>query len=151
MDDEFIFDELSAFHRDVVAAGGFAGVGSHGQLQGLGYHWELWLMQAGGLSEHDALKVATIYGANGIGLESEVGSLEPGKLADIVVLDRNPLDDIRNTDSVRWVIDERSAVRRREPVGGVPRPADSRLQGIRRGCSAAEIGPLRVLPMQGQA
>ena len=104
MDDEFIFEELSAFHRDVVEAGGYAGVGSHGQLQGLGYHWELWLMQAGGLSEHDALKVATIYGANGIGLESEVGSLEPGKLADIVVLDRNPLDDIRNTDSVRWVM-----------------------------------------------
>lgn len=104
VDDEFIFEELAEFHADVVDAGGYAGVGSHGQLQGLGYHWELWMMQAGGMSEHDALKVATIYGANGIGLEAEVGSLEPGKLADLVVLDRNPLDDIRNTDSVDLVM-----------------------------------------------
>ncbi len=104
VDEEFIFDRLSAFHAAVVEAGGYAGVGSHGQLQGLGYHWELWMMQAGGLSNHDALKVATILGANGIGLEKELGSLEPGKLADIVVLDANPLDDIRNTNTVRHVM-----------------------------------------------
>jgi hypothetical protein len=104
IDDEFMFDELSKFHAAVVDAGGYAGIGSHGQLQGLGYHWELWMMQSGGMSEHDALRVATILGANGIGLESELGSLEPGKLADLVVLDANPLDDIRNTNSVRWVM-----------------------------------------------
>ena len=104
MEEEFIFDELTEFHAGVVEAGGYAGVGSHGQLQGLGYHWELWLMQTGGMSRHDALKVATIYGANGIGLESEVGSLEPGKLADIVVLEEDPLEDLRNTVSLRWVM-----------------------------------------------
>ena len=87
-----------------VAAGGRIGVGSHGQLQGLGMHWEIWLLQSGGLSQHDALRAATIVGAEAIGLDADVGSLEPGKLADILVLDRNPLTDIRNTNSVALVM-----------------------------------------------
>src|SRR5690606_10126657 len=86
------------------AAGGRAGVGSHGQLQGLGYHWELWAMQSGGLAEHDALRVATIMGAQAIGLDRDVGSIEPGKLADLVVLDGDPLQDIRNTDTALYVV-----------------------------------------------
>jgi imidazolonepropionase-like amidohydrolase len=89
---------------DVVKAGGRAGVGSHGQLQGLGYHWELWSMHSGGLSNHDALRVATLFGAEAIGLQQDVGSLETGKMADLVVLDRDPLEDIRNTNSVRYVM-----------------------------------------------
>ena len=52
----------------------------------------------------EIIRVATINGAQAIGLEREIGSLEPGKLADFQVLDRNPLDDIRNTDSIRWVV-----------------------------------------------
>ena len=92
------------FVADLVAAGGRAGVGSHGQLQGLGYHWELWAMQSGGLSEHDALRVATLFGAEGIGLDQDLGSIAPGKLADLIVLDANPLDDIRNTNTIRYVM-----------------------------------------------
>ena len=90
--------------RDVIAAGGRAGVGSHGQLQGLGYHWELWSMAMGGLSNHDALRVATFLGADAIGLGKDLGSLEPGKLADLVVLDRNPLENLRNTTAIRYVM-----------------------------------------------
>jgi imidazolonepropionase-like amidohydrolase len=89
---------------DIVRAGGRAGLGSHGQLQGLGAHWETWNLQSGGMSNHDTLKVITIFGAEAIGLQQDLGSLEAGKLADLVVLDRNPLENIRNTNSVRYVM-----------------------------------------------
>ena len=79
-------------------------MGSHGQLQGLGYHWEMRMLASGGMSNHDVLRAATIWGANGIGLERQLGSLEPGKLADLVVLGRNPLEDIGNTTSVTQVM-----------------------------------------------
>ncbi len=104
MDEEHVFSGLAAFVRDLVAEGGRAGIGSHGQLQGLGYHWELWAMQSGGLSNHDALHLATNVGADAIGLDNDLGSIQAGMLADLVVLDANPLDDIRNSNTIRYVM-----------------------------------------------
>lgn len=104
MEEEHVFADHAVFVKDLVEAGGIAGVGSHGQLQGLGYHWELWSMQAGGISEHDMLKVATIHGAKSLGLGKDLGSIEPGKLADLVILDENPLENIRHTNTVTMIM-----------------------------------------------
>ncbi len=79
-------------------------LGAHGQLQGLGAHWELWMLQQGGMSNHDALKAATINGAVYLGMDHQLGSIEEGKLADLIVLDKNPLEEITNTEFVKYTI-----------------------------------------------
>lgn len=103
-DSEYSFKLFAEQARKIVEAGGRIGLGGHGQLQGLGVHWELWTIASGGMSNADALKVGTIFGAEAIGLQQHLGSVEAGKLADILVLDANPLDDIRNTNTIRYVM-----------------------------------------------
>ncbi|WP_340076006.1 amidohydrolase family protein [Leptobacterium sp. I13] len=79
-------------------------LGAHGQLQGLGAHWELWMIQQGGMRNLDALKVATINGAKYMGMEKELGSIKEGKLADLIVIDGNPLEDIHQTENVVYTM-----------------------------------------------
>ena len=90
--------------KAIVDSGGRAQLGAHGQLQGLGAHWELWMLAQGGMTPLEALRCATLNGASYLGLEREIGSLEEGKLADLVVMEKNPLENIRNSDSVRLVM-----------------------------------------------
>ncbi|MEO8449905.1 MAG: amidohydrolase family protein [Gemmatimonadota bacterium] len=104
MKDEYVMGKHGAFVKELIENGARAGIGSHGQLQGLGFHWEMWGISMGGISNHDLLRVATIYGAEALGMDKDIGSLEAGKLADIVVLDANPLENIRNTNTVRYVM-----------------------------------------------
>lgn len=79
-------------------------VGGHGQLQGLSPNWETWMLAQGGFSNFEALRAATVDGADYLGLSRQIGSLEPGKKADLVVLNSNPLENIRSTIDTRYVM-----------------------------------------------
>ncbi len=103
-ENQYVFARIAEGAKKIVEAGGRVGLGGHGQLDGLGDHWELWAMAAGGMKPHDVLRVGTIFGAQAIGFGQDLGSIEPGKLADLVVLDANPLEDIHNTNTVRYVM-----------------------------------------------
>lgn len=85
-------------------AGVLVNMGAHGQIQGIGAHWEIWMMTQGGMTPHEALKTATINPAKSLGLDVNVGSLETGKLADLLVLDKNPLENIYNTEAIKFTM-----------------------------------------------
>ena len=103
-DDEFNHIALSQNCKKLLDAGVSVQLGAHGQLQGLGAHWELLMLQQGGMSNMEALRCATLNGARYLGLDHDLGSLEPGKLADLIVIDANPLDDIHNSEQVSYTM-----------------------------------------------
>lgn len=79
-------------------------IGAHGQREGLAAHWEIWMFAQGGMSNMEALKTATINPAKHFAMDHQIGSIETGKLADIIVIDGNPLEDIRVTDRVTYTM-----------------------------------------------
>jgi imidazolonepropionase-like amidohydrolase len=89
---------------EVVHRGGNVELGAHGQLQGLGAQWELWMLQQGGLTNHEALRCATWMGARAIGLDHKIGSIQPGLLADLIVIDGDPLTDIRQSENIDYTM-----------------------------------------------
>ncbi|UTW56218.1 amidohydrolase family protein [Kordiimonas sp. SCSIO 12610] len=103
-DEEYSFDHIASAAADLQRKGGLVGVGGHGELQGLGYHWEMWAMGLGGMTNVEVLRAATIDGAKIIGIDLDLGSIEAGKLADLVVLDKNPLENIRHTNTIKYVM-----------------------------------------------
>jgi hypothetical protein len=103
-DDEYLFAQLANDMKKIVEAGGRVAMGAHGDLPGLGSHFELWALASGGMKPIDVLRVGSYFGLDAIGWGKELGTLEVGKLADLLVLERNPLVNIRNTNSVRQVM-----------------------------------------------
>ncbi len=102
--DEYEFPKLAAQMAKLARAGGLVGVGSHGEMQGIGYHWELWMLASGGMTPLEVIRCATVNGSKIIGRPADLGSIEPGKLADLVIMDKSPLDDIHNTNTIHWVM-----------------------------------------------
>ena len=103
-EDEHVFPKLAESAGRILKAGGRLGIGGHGQLQGIQCHWEMWALKTGGLSNFDVLRTATLNGAHAIGYEKDLGSIEVGKLADLIVLKKDPLVDIHNTASIQYVM-----------------------------------------------
>ncbi|NKB33199.1 MAG: amidohydrolase family protein [Pseudomonadales bacterium] len=103
-DDEFRFQEGAAAAAAIQRAGGLLGVGGHAEVQGLSFHWEMWAYAMGGMSTAEILRAATIDAARIIGTPEDLGSIAIGKLADLVILNSNPLDDIRNSVDIDRVI-----------------------------------------------
>ena len=86
--------------KKLIDAGVTVNVGSHGQASGIAMHWEMLLFAESGIAPMDILRAATLNPAKTYGLDHQLGSIEPGKLADLIVLDKDPTEDIRNTNSV---------------------------------------------------
>lgn len=105
-EEEYLYGHIltSQSCKKLVDAGVKICVGGHGQLQGLGVLWEMWNLSQGGMTNMEVLRAATIHGAEYIGMEDHLGSLKPGKLADLIVLDKDPSEDIYNINSAIFVM-----------------------------------------------
>ena len=100
----FVDDDNAREAKKLADAGVKVSIGAHGQQAGIGSHWELWSFVRGGMSPVEALAAGTIVSAQSLGMATEIGSLEAGKLADLLVLDADPTADIRNSDKINRVM-----------------------------------------------
>lgn len=90
--------------RELNSRGVLVNLGAHGQREGLAAHWELWMFEQGGMTPLEALRSGTLNGARYLGLDKEIGSLEVGKLADLIVIDGNPLENLRVSEKVSYTM-----------------------------------------------
>ncbi len=103
-EEDFNVIQVAKTATELQRAGVPVNIGAHGQREGLGAHWELWMMGLGGMSPLEAIRTATLNPARYLGLDKDIGSLEPGKLADLVILDGDILKDIRQSDKIAKVM-----------------------------------------------
>jgi imidazolonepropionase-like amidohydrolase len=101
---DYVDDDSAREARKLAQRGVLVSIGAHGQADGIGSHWELWSFVRGGMSPMEALRAGTIVPAKSLGMDADIGSLEVGKLADLVVLDADPTADIRNSEKVYRVM-----------------------------------------------
>lgn len=100
---DYTYPMLAQGMADIIAAGGYGAIGAHGQQHGIASQWEVWML-ASAMRPIDAIRVATLHGAKFLGIDRDTGSIAPGKLADLLVLRGNPLQDIKQTANIRYVI-----------------------------------------------
>ena len=103
-EEDYVDDNSAREAHKLAKLGVPVSIGAHGQEAGIAAHWELWSFVRGGMSPVEALAAGTIESARSLGYDRDVGSLEAGKLADLVVLDADPSVDIRNSDKVSKVM-----------------------------------------------
>jgi imidazolonepropionase-like amidohydrolase/Tol biopolymer transport system component len=103
-DEDYVDDNSAREAAKLARLGVPVAIGAHGQEPGIAAHWELWSFVRGGMTPVEALRAGTIASARSLGYDKDVGSLEAGKLADLVVLDADPTADIRNSDKIAKVM-----------------------------------------------
>lgn len=89
---------------ELQRAGVSTQIGAHGQREGLGAHWEMWMFGLGGMQPLEAIRSATLNPARYLGLDRDIGSLEVGKLADLLIIGGDVLKDIRQSDRISHVM-----------------------------------------------
>ena len=103
-DDHYNHFYVARFAKELLDEGVSIQIGAHGQREGLSAHWEMWIMHQGGFTPWEVLRAGTYDGAWYIGMEGDIGSIEKGKLADLAIIDGNPLEDIRGTEKVAYTM-----------------------------------------------
>ncbi len=103
-DNQYNHFEVAKYAKTLIDNGVSVHIGAHGQREGLGPHWELWIMEQGGFTPWEALRGGTYDGARHLGMDKQIGSIEPGKLADLVIIDGDVLKDIRRSEYVVYTV-----------------------------------------------
>ncbi len=103
-DNQYNHFEVAKYSKILGDKGVMVNIGAHGQREGLGSHWELWIMEQGGFTPWEVLRNGTIGGAEHLGMDKHIGSIEAGKLADLVVIDGDVLKDLKRSEYVEYTV-----------------------------------------------